>query len=155
MNNLVGDPRPSTPEEWILFAQTRLGTASKTIDVIQALTDIQPYLLEFLVSTDEGVRGAVRDSVCGSTFPTTRALWLNSISCSLFQRFLICFNQIPPDLNLVDRTIDEACRHAMPYMVVLSTLGQIHFTSVGHGEFATKEDQKKPEASTIFDPRLF
>ncbi|CAE6411540.1 unnamed protein product [Rhizoctonia solani] len=40
-------------------------------------------------------------------------------------------------------------------MVVLSTLGQIHFTSVEHGEFATKEGQKKPEASTVVDSRLF
>ncbi|CAE6385945.1 unnamed protein product, partial [Rhizoctonia solani] len=164
--NFVGNPRPSTPEEWILFAQKKLWTAGKVVDVVQALADIEPDLLEFLMS-DEDLRGAVRTSVCGSAFPATRIMWLDSLSYSLFQRFLTYINRLPPNLNLVDRTVDEACRQVIPYMTVLSILGQIQFTTnIEHEEeeFTAKKSQKKRKASnairarrntSTIDPRLF
>ncbi|KAG8729762.1 hypothetical protein FRC11_008073, partial [Ceratobasidium sp. 423] len=164
--NFVSDPRPSTPEEWVIFAQTKLWTVGKPVEVVQGLADIEPDLLEFLMSADEEIRGAVRDSVCGSAFPTTRAMWLNSLTCSLFQRFLTYFNRLPPNLNLVDRTIEEACRQVTPYMSVLYALDQIQFTTIEREEeeFVTKKSQKKRKASiairarqntTTVDPRLF
>ncbi|CAE6480853.1 unnamed protein product, partial [Rhizoctonia solani] len=161
------DPRPSTPEGWILFAQTKLWTTGKAIGVIHGLADIEPDLLEFLMCADEEIRSAVRDSVCGSAFPITRDVWLNSLSCSLFQRFLTYFNRLPPNLNLVDRTIEEACRQVVPYMNVISALDQIRFTTAfeqEEEEFATKKSQKKRKASiamrarqntSTVDPRLF
>ncbi|KAG8683229.1 hypothetical protein FRC11_013805, partial [Ceratobasidium sp. 423] len=164
----VGDPRPSTPEEWLLFARTKLETADKTADVIQDLADVEPNLLEFLISADEGIRGAVRNSVCGLAFPTMRALWLNSLSCSLFQRFLTYFNRVPPNLNLVDRIIDEACRQVMPYMVILSALGPTRSAIVEHEheeEDPTTESQKREariamrspahKGISTVDPRLY
>ncbi|KDN38025.1 hypothetical protein RSAG8_09798, partial [Rhizoctonia solani AG-8 WAC10335] len=155
--DFLGDSNPSNAEEWILFAQTKFS------DVIQDLANIQPGLLEFLMSANEGIRNSVRSSLCGAAFPATRALWLNSIGCSLFQRFLTYFNRLPSSLNLVDRTIDETCRQVMPYMVVLSTLGQVQFPST---ELKEKEStsQKRCQANismcarqntSTIDSRLF
>ncbi|KAF8686413.1 UvrD-like helicase C-terminal domain [Rhizoctonia solani] len=163
--DFVGDPRPSNPEEWIIFAQKKLWTTGKVVDVIQALADIEPDLLEFLMS-DEEVRGAVRTSVCGAAFPSTRTMWLNSLSYSLFQRFLTYINRLPPNLSLVDRAVDEACRQVMPYLTLLSALGQIQFAvAIEHEEaFPTKKSQKRRKASNAMrvrqntsavDPRLF
>ncbi|KAH7337987.1 hypothetical protein B0J17DRAFT_706450 [Rhizoctonia solani] len=174
--DLSGDPRPSTPEGWVLFAQTKLWTTGKAIGVIQGLAHIEPDLLEFLMcvcflttqlSADAEVRSAVCDSVCGSAFPVTRDVWLDSLSCSLFQRFLTYFNRLPPNLNLVDRTVEEACRQVTPYMNVISALGLIQFATTfepEEEEFATKKSQKKRKASiamrarqntSTVDPRLF
>ncbi|CAE6459263.1 unnamed protein product, partial [Rhizoctonia solani] len=164
--DFLGGPKPSTPEGWILFAQTKLYTVGKAVDVVQGLADVEPDLLEFLMCADEEIRGAVRNSVCGPAFPTTRALWLSSISCSLFQRFLTYFNRLPPNLSLVDRTVEEACRQVTPLMSALYALDQIQFVTIEREdeEFATKKSQKKRKASiamrarqntTTIDPRLF
>ncbi|CUA74878.1 TPR and ankyrin repeat-containing protein 1 [Rhizoctonia solani] len=164
--DFIGDSKPSTPEGWILFAQTKLWMVGKPLDVVQGLADIEPDLLEFLMCADEEIRGAVRNSVCGSAFPITRTVWWNSTSYSLFSRFLTYFNRLPPNLSLVDRTIEEACRQVAPLMSVLSALDQIQFVTVEREEeeFATKKSQKKRKASiamrarqntTTVDPRLF
>ncbi|CAE6476363.1 unnamed protein product, partial [Rhizoctonia solani] len=93
-------------------------------------------------------------------------LFATLIACTLFQRFLTYFNRLPPNLNLVDRTIEEACRQVAPYMSVLFVLDQIQFTTIEREEeeFTTKKSQKKRKASiairarqntTTVDPRLF
>ncbi|KAL5633867.1 hypothetical protein ACGC1H_005902 [Rhizoctonia solani] len=112
------------------------------------------------MSANEGIRNSVRSSLCGVAFPTTRALWLNSISCSLFQRFLAYFNRLPSNLNLIDRSIDDACRQVMPYMVLLSALGQIQFTSPDLEEPTSRKWEARgtmcpcQSASTV-NPQLF
>ncbi|KAJ1305435.1 hypothetical protein OPQ81_000445 [Rhizoctonia solani] len=164
--DFVGNPRPSTPEGWILFAQTKLWTTGKAVEVIQGLTDVEPDLLEFLMCADDGIRDAVHSSVCGPAFPTSRDLWLGSISYSLFERFLTYLNRLPPNLNLVDRIVDEACRQVVPYMTLLSALSQIQFPTIEpeEEEFPTKKSQKRRKASiamrvrqntTTVDHRLF
>ncbi|CAE6446845.1 unnamed protein product [Rhizoctonia solani] len=137
----LGDSKTSNAEEWILFAKTKFS------DVIRDLIDLEPGLLEFLMSADENIRNSVRSSLCGAAFPTTRASWLNSISCLLFQRFLAFFNRIPPSLHLVDHAIDQACRQVMPYMVLLSAIGQIHLPSTKLEEEGST-NQKRREACT-------
>ncbi|QRW20980.1 GNAT family acetyltransferase [Rhizoctonia solani] len=142
--DFVGDPRPSNPEEWIIFAQKKLWTTGKVVDVIQALADIEPDLLEFLMS-DEEVRGA------------PQLLALPTIPY---------INRLPPNLSLVDRAVDEACRQVIPYLTLLSALGQIQFAvAIEHEEaFPTKKSQKRRKASNAMrvrqntsavDPRLF
>ncbi|EUC54063.1 hypothetical protein RSOL_028830 [Rhizoctonia solani AG-3 Rhs1AP] len=121
--DFLKDANPSNADEWISFAQTQFS------DVTRGLAEIQPGLLEFLMSADEGIRNSVRSSLCGAAFPTTHASWVNSISCSIFQRFLAYLNRLPSNLYLVDRSIDEACRKVMPYMVLLSALGRVQFPS--------------------------
>ncbi|CAE7232048.1 unnamed protein product, partial [Rhizoctonia solani] len=135
--NFVGELKPSTPEGWVLFAQTKLWTIGKAADVVQGLADIEPDLLEFLMCADEEIRAAVRNSMCGSAFPET-----------------------------LDRTVEEACRQVTPLTSVLSALDQIQFVTNEREEeeFATKKSQKKRKASiairarqntTTVDPRLF
>ncbi|CAE7146367.1 unnamed protein product, partial [Rhizoctonia solani] len=153
--DFLADSDPSNAEEWVLFAQ------SKFSNVTRDLAELQPGLLEFLMSANKSIRDSIRASVCGASFPATRALWLNSVSCSLFQRFLAYFNEIPSGLDLVDRTVDETCRRVMPYMIVLSALGQVEFPSENELEEEVEPmDQKTcpPNAhqnTSRVNPQLF
>ncbi|CAE6446849.1 unnamed protein product [Rhizoctonia solani] len=146
--NSLGDSAPFSAEQWILFAQTKFS------NVIRDLPGIQPDLLEFLMSTNEAIRNSVRSSSCGAAFPTTRALWINSISCSLLQRFLAYFNRLPP--NLLDHTIDGTCRQVMPYIILLSALGEVQFHDTQPEEGASTNHKRcRYQNTCTIDSQLF
>ncbi|CAE6497714.1 unnamed protein product [Rhizoctonia solani] len=70
--DFLKDANPSNADEWISFAQTQFS------DVTRGLAEIQPGLLEFLMSADEGIRNSNTSavnpqlfSVLGLQYPTT------------------------------------------------------------------------------------
>ncbi|CAE6431349.1 unnamed protein product [Rhizoctonia solani] len=164
-------PRPSTPEEWLDFAQRTIWEAATAADAIQVLV-AEPDVLEFLITANEDIRDLVYESVCGASFPTKRARWASSISCYFFRRFQVYLSRLPPDL--ADRTIDDASRQISALVGALSALDHITFEDDGAQEEAEPEDaffkvkskksQKQRKANkasrartntVLADPRLF
>ncbi|KDN37502.1 hypothetical protein RSAG8_10101, partial [Rhizoctonia solani AG-8 WAC10335] len=164
-------PRPSTPEEWLDFAQRTIWEAATAADAIQVLV-AEPDVLEFLITANEDIRDLVYESVCGASFPTKRARWASSISCYFFRRFQVYLSRLPPDL--ADRTIDDASRQISALVGALSALDHITFEHDGAQEEGEPEDaffkvkskksQKQRKANkasrartntVLADPRLF
>ncbi|KAB5592704.1 TPR and ankyrin repeat-containing protein 1 [Ceratobasidium theobromae] len=165
-NNIHVEPRPTSPEEWVGFAQKKLYQAEREADGILALAMFEPDLLEYLMTVDEVIREAVSRSICDTSFPPTRAAWVDSLTAMLFTRFQTYLNRLPPEL--ADRTIDEASRQVVPFLNALASLHLFAFeTEELQGEEDTffksrKKSQKQRKASNAtrgrriaVDPRVF
>ncbi|CAE6535633.1 unnamed protein product [Rhizoctonia solani] len=166
----IDHTRPSTPEEWLDFAQKTLWQAATVVDAIQTLA-IEPNLLEYLMTANEDIRDLVHESMCGSSFPTSRARWDSSINFRLFRRFQVYLGSLPPDL--ANRNIDEASREISALTSALSALDHITFDDEAQDEgepedtffkVKPKKSQKQRKANkasrsrnktTVVDPRLF
>ncbi|KAG8744274.1 hypothetical protein FRC10_010437 [Ceratobasidium sp. 414] len=187
-----------TPEEWIDFALKKLWESGKPTQAIRVLAMQEPDLLEFLItgmptrvvrnlhrkanllpylptySANEEIRDEVRRSVCGSgSFPVTRDVWTDSLSCMLLHRFRLYLNRLPP--HLADRQVDDACRHVPNFVAALEALSSITFGGSSSAKdkeddedvdpfFKKKQSQKKRKAAgtargrqntALVDPGLF
>ncbi|CAE6379695.1 unnamed protein product, partial [Rhizoctonia solani] len=170
MPDAIGHTHPSTPEEWLDVAQKTLWQAATVVDAVQTLA-VEPNLLEYLMTANEDIRDSVYESMCGASFPTSRARWDSSISLRLSRRFQVYLGSLPP--HLADRNVDEAGREISALTSALSALDHITFEDEAQDEgepedtffkVKPKKSQKQRKANkasrarnetTVVDPRLF